>query len=137
MWCVFGVIAPRPIPEMSSHNNGTVPLAKFDNEEWDEFTDFQSSCEPNKNIINSNSNLNIQKMTVPVNDNNVAVPLDNMSDSTDNLDRLEEAFSQSLEDLVNNFDEKITKCFHDYEDDVDTYAPVQVRSQEEIINDCP
>lgn len=42
----------------------------------------------------------------------------------------------SLEDLVNSFDEKISNCFTDYDEEVDKLAPVQVRSQEEVINDC-
>ena len=47
-----------------------------------------------------------------------------------------ETFSGSLEDLVNTFDERITKCFCDYEENVETLAPVQVRTQEEIMNEC-
>lgn len=47
-----------------------------------------------------------------------------------------EAFGGSLEDLVNTFDEKITKCFGNYETSVEELAPVQVRSQEEIMNEC-
>lgn len=47
-----------------------------------------------------------------------------------------EAFTGSLEDLVNTFDEKITKCFGNYEQSVEELAPVQVRSQEEIMNEC-
>ena len=32
----------------------------------------------------------------------------------------------SLEDLVNSFDEKLTKVFHDYHEKVEKIAPVQV-----------
>jgi len=42
----------------------------------------------------------------------------------------------SLEDLVSTFDEKLTMCFADYQEQVDKIAPVQVRSQEEIMNEC-
>lgn len=45
-------------------------------------------------------------------------------------------FSGSLEDLVNNFDEKITTCFRDYGTNVESLAPVQIRTQEEIMNEC-
>ncbi|KAL7294902.1 fasciculation and elongation protein zeta-2 [Trichogramma pretiosum] len=45
-------------------------------------------------------------------------------------------FSGSLEDLVNTFDEKITTCFRDYGTNVESLAPVQVRTQEEIMNEC-
>lgn len=64
------------------------------------------------------------------NNNNIKVgPL------KDNVD-FAEAFTGSLEDLVNTFDEKITKCFGNYEQSVEELAPVQVRSQEEIMNEC-
>lgn len=52
------------------------------------------------------------------------------------VDNFAEAFGGSLEDLVNTFDEKITKCFGNYETSVEELAPVQVRSQEEIMNEC-
>jgi len=42
----------------------------------------------------------------------------------------------SLEDLVSTFDEKLTMCFQDYQEEVEKIAPVQVRSQEEIMNEC-
>jgi hypothetical protein len=51
-------------------------------------------------------------------------------------DNFNETFSGSLEDLVTTFDEKITKCFFNYEENIEKIAPVQVRSQEEIMNDC-
>lgn len=122
---LFSPVTPRGgtlaiMPEIK----GSVPLAKFDNDEWDEFSDFQSPSEANRN-----KNVPRTVASTP-NDNDI---LDNMSDTTDNLD---DTFSTSLEDLVNTFDEKITKCFHNYEDEVDKYAPVQVRSQEDIMNDC-
>lgn len=55
---------------------------------------------------------------------------------TNTIDNFADAFSGSLEDLVNTFDEKITKCFGNYEQSVEELAPVQVRSQEEIMNEC-
>ncbi|KAH8306829.1 hypothetical protein KR018_004280 [Drosophila ironensis] len=54
----------------------------------------------------------------------------------DSADNFTETFGGSLEDLVNTFDEKITKCFGNYEENVEELAPVQVRSQEEIMNEC-
>ncbi|TDG40715.1 hypothetical protein AWZ03_012872 [Drosophila navojoa] len=56
--------------------------------------------------------------------------------AADNVDNFTETFGGSLEDLVNTFDEKITKCFGNYEENVEELAPVQVRSQEEIMNEC-
>ncbi|KAI8116775.1 Fasciculation and elongation protein zeta-2 [Lucilia cuprina] len=54
----------------------------------------------------------------------------------ESMDNFGETFGGSLEDLVNTFDEKITKCFGNYEENVEALAPVQVRSQEEIMNEC-
>jgi len=47
-----------------------------------------------------------------------------------------DSITGSLEDLVSTFDEKLTMCFQDYEEQVEKIAPVQVRSQEEIMNEC-
>ncbi|GAB6025045.1 fasciculation and elongation protein zeta [Chamberlinius hualienensis] len=92
------------------------PLAKFETEEWVDFHDYQNS----EDLENSNKECK------------------NASETNDNafVDNFGETFSGSLEDLVNTFDEKITKCFINYEDKVEKFAPVQVRSQEEIMNEC-
>ena len=55
---------------------------------------------------------------------------------SEDADNFNETFSGSLEDLVNTFDEKIKTCFKDYAKTTEKIAPVQVRSQEEIMNDC-
>jgi len=47
-----------------------------------------------------------------------------------------DSISGSLEDLVSTFDEKLTMCFQDYQEQVDKIAPVQIRSQEEIMSEC-
>uniref|UniRef100_A0A0N5AEH3 FEZ-like protein n=1 Tax=Syphacia muris TaxID=451379 RepID=A0A0N5AEH3_9BILA len=43
--------------------------------------------------------------------------------------------SGSLEDLVGTFDQKISHCFKDLGEDVEELAPVQVRSQDEIMSE--
>lgn len=55
---------------------------------------------------------------------------------TTDADNFGETFSGSLEDLVHTFDDKITRCFCDYEESVEKLAPVQIRTQEEIMNEC-
>lgn len=125
------------------------PLAQF--EEADEWgpVDFQSSL-PQTNPIDSLNYLNNLKENMLVIDNNntidnLKVNAANITNNNinklltkDNIDNFNEAssFSGSLEDLVNTFDEKITKCFGNYEQSVEELAPVQVRSQEEIMNEC-
>lgn len=122
------------------------PLAQ--SEEADEWgpVDFQSS---QTNPIDSLNYLNNLKENLLCIDNNNTI--DNLKANAanitnnnvkvltkDNIDNFNEAssFSGSLEDLVNTFDEKITKCFGNYEQSLEELAPVQVRSQEEIMNEC-
>ena len=96
------------------------PLANFDGDEWNEFNDFQTTSD----IENSN------KITNMATEHSGPSAVDNFNEFND------VNFSGSLEDLVNTFDEKITKCFCNYEENVEKFAPVQVRTQEEIMNDC-
>ncbi|XP_017791590.1 PREDICTED: fasciculation and elongation protein zeta-2 isoform X2 [Habropoda laboriosa] len=44
--------------------------------------------------------------------------------------------SGSIEDLVKTFDGDVSSCFSDYGTDVKSLAPVQVRAQEDIMNEC-
>lgn len=123
------------------------PLAQF--EETDEWgsTDFQAN--KNENDI---SNLNFNKKNKELNDaftedilitdnsNQEILTPKNLiirnGDTSSVADNFTETFSGSLEDLVNTFDDKITKCFGNYEESVEKLAPVQVRTQEEIMNEC-
>ncbi|OWF51444.1 fasciculation and elongation protein zeta-2-like [Mizuhopecten yessoensis] len=94
------------------------PLAKFENGDWNEYNEFQGVTD----IQNSNKDYE-KRRGLDVTDNGGS---DNFVDT----------FSGSLEDLVHTFDEKITKCFRNFEENVDTIAPVQIRTQEEIMTDC-
>lgn len=126
------------------------PLAQFEeSDEWGP-VDYQSSVpQPQTNPIDSLNYLNNLKENLLVIDNdnlNNNNTMDNLKLNAthginkiltkDNVDNFNEAFTGSLEDLVNTFDEKITKCFGNYEQSVEELAPVQVRSQEEIMNEC-
>ena len=91
------------------------PLARI--EDWPEFNDFQNS----EDFENSNKD-------------SFSSPETNENSFVDSS--FSDAFSTSLEDLVNTFDEKITKCFYNYEENVEQLAPVQVRTQDEIMNEC-
>lgn len=128
------------------------PLAKFEeSDEWGP-VDYQSSNTNAtlKAAISDALNLNIKTDTENIylleeaikdnclpNENNAVKgqSLNNLIKDS-NIDNFAEAFTGSLEDLVNTFDEKITKCFGNYEQSVEELAPVQVRTQEEIMNEC-
>lgn len=134
------------------------PLAQFEeSDEWGP-VDFQSSIVQSQsnpvdslNYLNNlkenllvidNNNLNnnntIENLKLNAANNNNITNNNNINKilTKDNIDNFNEAFTGSLEDLVNTFDEKITKCFGNYEQSVEELAPVQVRSQEEIMNEC-
>ncbi|XP_064489942.1 fasciculation and elongation protein zeta-2-like isoform X1 [Ornithodoros turicata] len=95
------------------------PLAKT--EDWSDFSDFQTS----EDLENSNKDC----LTQPS-------PPDVLTNDNSFVDNFSETFSNSLEDLVNTFDDKITKCFCDYDENVEKLAPVQIRTQEEIMSEC-
>lgn len=96
------------------------PLASFENEEWSEYNEFQTANVDNVKCTGVNANKSGVK---------------EQSDNDEGAN-FGETVSASLEDLVNSFDERITKCFNNLEEQVETFAPVQIRSQEEIMNDC-
>ncbi|XP_033636681.1 fasciculation and elongation protein zeta-2-like isoform X2 [Asterias rubens] len=103
------------------------PLAFFDdqgdphtpsNEEWPEFIEFRSSP---ADVLNSNGNgdafpvLSIKEEICP----------DNFNERT-----------MSIEDLVNNFDDKLAVCFRNYNLNTERIAPVKILTQEEVMKNC-
>lgn len=50
-------------------------------------------------------------------------------------DDVSDELDGSLEDLVNCFDERIRHCFRDYEERAEEFAPVQIRTEQEILHD--
>lgn len=128
------------------------PLAQC--EETDEWgpVEYHSNSNTKKVSINS---VNLNTMLIneisdsefqEVNDNTLKsdvtnsngnnITLSKLGNKKINIDNFAEGFTGSLEDLVNTFDEKITKCFGNYEQSVEELAPVQVRSQDEIMSEC-
>lgn len=132
------------------------PLAQFEEaEEWQ--SGFKNINENDNRVRGENFNkivengIREESHTFPSNEYKNIVAEENVvnetpdtnsimiSDSVNNnvlVDNFEETVSGSLEDLVNTFDEKITRCFYNYQESVEKLAPVQVRSQEEIMNEC-
>ena len=91
-----------------NHEDIHAPIADLD-----DFLDIISSTTTDKI-----TNLNNQNHT-------------NSSNLTNSID-----LCNSLEDLVKTFDQNVKECFSNYKNiDIGQLAPVQVRSQEDIIND--
>ena len=96
------------------------PLASFEDEEWDEH------CELRKDFIDGIDD-----------ENNISSePTQQPPQNSKEVENFRETCSASLEDLVNSFDERISNSFCNFEEQVEEIAPVQIRSQEEIVNDC-
>ncbi|CAI5451706.1 unnamed protein product [Caenorhabditis angaria] len=85
-----------------------IPLASCDDD------DCQSICDGNKNLSRNSP--------------------EDKSITTDD-ERMHDEFSGSLEDLVGNFDERIAACLKDHEVTTADIAPVQIRTQEEVMNE--
>ncbi|XP_071487008.1 fasciculation and elongation protein zeta-2-like [Diadema antillarum] len=97
------------------------PLAVFEengdaSDEWPEFIDFRSSAD----VINSNGE------ALPV-----LSPKEEISP-----DNFNEMRSSSIEDLVNNFDDKLAVCFRNYNLNTEPLAPVKILTQEEMMKNC-
>ncbi|XP_056423477.1 fasciculation and elongation protein zeta-2 isoform X3 [Hyla sarda] len=112
------------------------PLAQFD-EDWQDFYEFRppSSSPGTKNRldkVNSNS----------PGPSPGAGPPDSGLNSLEDLTELDNNFSvdimggfKSMEDLVNDFDEKLTVCFRNYSTDTGHIAPVRPITEEGIMKD--
>ncbi|XP_049841991.1 fasciculation and elongation protein zeta-2 [Schistocerca gregaria] len=92
-----------------------------------------SNTPPGEQLDNDAANKQFQELQQQQQTTTTTITADPASVSSDTFN---EMFSGSLEDLVNTFDEKITRCFCNYDESVEKLAPVQVRSQEEIMNEC-
>lgn len=92
------------------------PICNLDVEEWlESLTDTNNDCAPCYEAGDAeNSNCEIKE-----------------SNLTKSID-----ICNSLEDLVKTFDHNVKKCLSNYKDiDVGQLAPVQVRSQEQLMNE--
>jgi len=101
------------------------PLARFDVEEWTEYyentSDEEETFDCHRKLPNNSPG-----------ENTMSISAENESSGSSNVtENFSETCSGSLEDLVNSFDQRVTKCCRNYEEQVERLAPVQIRSQEE------
>lgn len=150
----------RDLGERMAELKFEAPLAKFEeSDEWGgcEFISSTPSLDTDSRALNDNINLNskdtknfleetLHEITnstggaagaVATAEDDLASPnCNSIQNPQPQSDIFMETFGGSLEDLVNTFDEKITKCFGNYEQNMEDLAPVVVRSQEEIMSEC-
>jgi len=103
------------VANLSAELRYEAPLATFDGDEWTEFL------------------LDVPPPPVPPDNNFRSV--DDVTSGGETDTSFLETFSGSLEDLVNTFDAKITQCFRNYNEHADEIAPVQIRTQDELLAD--
>uniref|UniRef100_A0A3Q2CIT0 Fasciculation and elongation protein zeta 2b n=1 Tax=Cyprinodon variegatus TaxID=28743 RepID=A0A3Q2CIT0_CYPVA len=97
------------------------PIAHFD-EDWQDFNEFQPSSEAVEQLDQLNSNVG----DTP--------GLDDFSD-LDNSFSGEVCSFKSMEDLVHDFDEKLTMCFRNYNTATENIAPIKPITEENFLKD--
>lgn len=97
------------------------PLAHFD-EDWQDFNEFKPSSESAEQLDQLNSNVGD------------SLGLDDFSD-LDNSFSGEICSFKSMEDLVHDFDEKLTVCFRNYNTTTENIAPVKPITEENYLKD--
>ncbi|XP_041831954.1 fasciculation and elongation protein zeta-2-like isoform X5 [Melanotaenia boesemani] len=97
------------------------PLAHFD-EDWQDFNEFKPPSESTDQLDQLNSNVGD------------ASGLDDWSD-LDNSFSGEICSFKSMEDLVNDFDEKLTVCFRNYNTTTENIAPIKPITEENFLKD--
>lgn len=97
------------------------PLAHFD-EDWQDFNEFKPSSASDERLDQLNSNV--------VADSG----LDDFSD-LDNSFSGEICSFKSMEDLVHDFDEKLTVCFRNYNTATENIAPIKPITEDNYLKD--
>ncbi|MEQ2187058.1 hypothetical protein GOODEAATRI_000636 [Goodea atripinnis] len=97
------------------------PLAHFD-EDWQDFNEFKPSSESTEQLDQLNSNVGDPS------------GLDDFSD-LDNSFSGEICSFKSMEDLVHDFDEKLTVCFRNYNTTTENIAPIKPITEENYLKD--
>ena len=116
------------------------PIANLDIEDWLDLITNDEKLDNNNNTNKSKSDsaLEPKVLTDTTNENKSNKPINNKSSSSKLNSNLVESIDlcNSLEDLVKTFDQNVKECCVNYKNiDIGQLAPVQVRSQEDIIND--
>jgi hypothetical protein len=110
-------------------NEINAPIANLDLEDW---LDFITST------TNNNEQTNKETHLIDTTNNEKTTKSRSSSSTRDNNSNLHESIDlcSSLEDLVKTFDKNVKECLTNYKDiDIGQLAPVQVRLQEDIVND--
>ena len=111
------------------------PIANLDIEDW---LDLITSDDK---LDNNNNKSKIEVLADTTNENKSNKSINNSKSNANNCklsSNLVESIDlcNSLEDLVKTFDQNVKECFVNYKNiDIGQLAPVQVRAQEDIIND--
>lgn len=97
------------------------PLAHFD-EDWQDFNEFK----PSSDVVDP-----LDKLNSNVGDSS---GLDDFSD-LDNSFSGEICSFKSMEDLVHDFDEKLTVCFRNYNTTTENIAPIKPITEDNYLKD--
>lgn len=111
------------------------PIANMDLEDWLDLITTTTYDEKSKSIDEklTNSDANLHERTKINKHSSSRTRLDSSSSGSliDSID-----LCNSLEDLVKTFDKNVKECLRNYKNiDIGQLAPVQLRTQEDLIND--
>ena len=128
-WADFGDFEDTAPPSIT---NGNVPEAsRISNRKASDDVLNCNGPDAGRNLSNANRYLISGSTTNTPSKLTQVVRNDNDFDDCNFIDSI----SGSLEDLVHSFDEKIINCFQDYDEHVETFAPIQVRTHEELLSE--
>ena len=127
----LGRAAGQAMAELSAE----APLAP--SEEWSDFSDVIQQVGDNGNGPTAGSTTSTPRRVNKALDNvkKMEQLSSNMADQYGETGSELASLSTSLEDLVNMFDDQITNCFRDLDQTTEQLAPVQIRNQDDIINE--
>ncbi|KAE8601450.1 hypothetical protein XENTR_v10013672 [Xenopus tropicalis] len=111
------------------------PLAQFD-EDWQDFYEFRAASSSDSGCLDK-VNSNTPSAVAPLLGQGAGAVV-----ALEDLAELDNGFSmeimggfKSMEDLVNEFDEKLSVCFRNYSTDTGTIAPVRPITEEGMMKD--
>ena len=111
------------------------PLATFDDDEWREVLDEEDELqEDRRQGAQGHQHSCPAHVDLYADDTSAECPRGSReSDGGFDKGVLSAGSSGSLEDLVNGFDDNVRQCFHNYSQDTDLIAPVQLRTHQQVL----
>ncbi|CAH2253008.1 Hypothetical predicted protein [Pelobates cultripes] len=127
-------LLPQSEPARSGYSVMAAPLAQFD-EDWQDFYEFRAPAASSSSTGDKNRLDKVNSNTAGCAGCAGGGPLEELAELDNGFSvDIMEGF-QSMEDLVNDFDDKLTACFRNYSADTGNIAPVRPITEDGIMKD--